>query len=144
MQTYGELKLKGSHVFRVSKSAPNATDSPVTVLGVHPIESAQAVGCECQRGIDRRKVHSANLQRSIPTLQVAAIIKLISDITFLEVVMAKEFVSPNLLFELFDTLAPVAFPDEVAESSEQLVKLIVVNRRSERHLDSHLATYFLL
>ena len=65
-------------------------------------------------------------------------IKLISDIVFLEVVMAKEFVSSNLLLKLFDALAPVAFPDEVAESMEKLVKLIVVNRRSEWHLDSHL------
>lgn len=71
-------------------------------------------------------------------------IKLISDIAILEVVMAEEFVSANLLFEFFDALAPVAFPDKVAESTEKLVKLIVVNGRSERHLDFHPAIYLLL
>lgn len=57
--------------------------------------------------------------------------------------MAEEFVSPDLLVEFLDALAPVAVPDEVPESTEKLVNFMVVNRCSERHLDLCLAIYLL-
>jgi hypothetical protein len=70
-------------------------------------------------------------------------IQLIGNVVFPKEMMAEECVSPDLLFELLDSLAPVAIPYEVAESTAQLVNLIIVNRHSERHLDLHLAIYFL-
>lgn len=70
-------------------------------------------------------------------------IELVGNVVFLKEVMAEEFVSFDLLFEFLDALAPVAVPDEVPESTEQVVNLVVVNRCSERHLDLHLTIYLL-
>ncbi len=55
---------------------------------------------------------------SVLSVQIAAVIESVGDFIFLNVVMAEEFVSPDLVFELFDPLAPMAFPYDVPESVE--------------------------
>ena len=97
------------------------------------------MGYKRQRGINWREIELTNRQRPILSLQITAIAELVGNVVFPEMVMAEEFVSTYFFRQLLDALAPIAFPDELPEPAEQLVNLVVVNRRFERHLDYCLA-----
>ena len=85
------------------------------------------MGSKCYRWIDGGKVNLANRKSAVYFYPIAALRKCKGDIIFLEVMVSEKAVSPNLILQQFDAMAPILFADYALEPVKNVLDFIIVD-----------------